>query len=190
MIKKKTMTIQNLALYGLFAALIAVGAFIKIPFPGIPFTLQILFVILAGLLLGSKGGLISVLVYIFIGLTGVPVFTGGGGIGYVLQPTFGYIIGFAIGAFVIGWITERKVNPSIKYLIFAGIIGSVVIYTIGLTWYYVIANYYLQTAVGAKTLMISGFLMLLPGDIVKISLSAFLAKRLAPFVNQSESLKI
>jgi BioY family. len=70
-----------------FAALTAVGAFIRIPIPVVPFTLQYLFTMLAGLLLGGKYGGLSVLLYIFIGLIGLPVFTEGGGIGYVFKPS-------------------------------------------------------------------------------------------------------
>lgn len=182
MIRKNTLNLRTLALCSLFTALIAVGAFVKIPLPGIPFTLQTLFVILAGLLLGSKRGAIAVLVYIFIGLAGFPVFTGGGGLLYILKPSFGYIIGFALGAFVTGWIAERKSQPSTLRLIIAAIAGTAVIYALGLTWYYWIANYYLNTPMGVGALMVSGFLMTLPADIIKIGLSVVLAKRLAPFI--------
>ena len=80
---------KNLILIGLFAALIVAGAFIKIPIPYVPFTLQFLFILFAGMLLGKRLGLLSQVVYLLIGLTGAPVFTNGGGPGYVLQPTFG-----------------------------------------------------------------------------------------------------
>ena len=85
---------------GLFTTLIILGAFIKIPVPVIPFTLQFLFVSLAGLLLGAKYGGLSVFIYAALGLAGLPVFTAGGGITYVVFPTFGYIIGFIFSAFV------------------------------------------------------------------------------------------
>ena len=74
---------------GLFTTLIILGAFIKIPVPVIPFTLQFLFVSLAGLLLGAKYGGLSVFIYAALGLAGLPVFTAGGGITYVVFPTFG-----------------------------------------------------------------------------------------------------
>ncbi|MBC3888503.1 biotin transporter BioY [Acetobacterium paludosum] len=185
MIEKNTLNIRTLVLCGLFAALMAVGAFIKIPLPGIPFTLQTIFVLLAGLLLGSRAGLVSVLVYIFIGLAGLPVFSGGGGLLYVLKPSFGYILGFALGAFVTGWIAERKAASSTVRLILAALAGTGVIYALGLTWYYIIANYYLNTPMGVGALMVSGFLMTFPADIIKIGLSVVLAKRLAPFVRRS-----
>ena len=92
---------------GLFTALIAVGAFIKIPIPVVPFTLQYLFTMLAGLLLGSRLGTVSVLSYMLLGLAGLPIFSEGGGLWYVFKPSFGYIIGFAVGTFVTGWIAEH-----------------------------------------------------------------------------------
>lgn len=101
----------------MFAALTAIGAFIKIPLPVVPFTLQIIFVFLAGSLLGSRNGFQSQLVYIGVGLVGLPVFTQGGGITYVLQPTFGYLIGFALAAFIIGFIIERIDSPTKNILL-------------------------------------------------------------------------
>ena len=184
MIETKTFNMRNLALCSLFTALIAIGAFIKIPLPGIPFTLQTLFVLLAGLLLGSKRGAIAVLVYILIGLAGLPVFSGGGGILYVLKPSFGYIIGFALGVFVTGWIAEKKQEPSTLRLILAAFAGTAVIYALGLIWYYLVANYYLNTPMGTEALIVSGLLMTLPADIIKIILSVVLAKRLAPFIKK------
>lgn len=183
-INKNTLNIRMLVLCGLFSALIVVGAMIKVPLPGIPLTLQTMFVLLAGLLLGSRGGLIAVLVYIFMGLVGLPVFTGGGGLMYVLKPTFGYIIGFALGAYVTGCLAERNSDNSSKQMIIAAVAGTAVIYAVGLPWYYVILNYYLNTPVGAATVMMSGFVMTLPGGIIKIALSVLLAKRLAPVIGR------
>jgi len=131
MIEKNTLNIRMLVLCGLFSALIVVGAMIKVPLPGIPFTLQTLFVILAGLLLGPRGGLIAVLVYIFIGLAGLPVFSGGGGLMYVLKPSFGYIVGFALGAFVTGWLSEKNTNNSTLSMVIAALAGTAVIYARG-----------------------------------------------------------
>ena len=86
---KRTSRMRTMTFCAIFTALIAVGAFIKIPVPVVPFTLQLLFTTLARMILGAGAGAVSVLVYLLIGLAGIPVFTGGGGIGYVLQPTFG-----------------------------------------------------------------------------------------------------
>lgn len=77
---------KDMILCGMFVALIAAGAFIKIPIPVIPFTLQYLFTMMAGLLLGPKKGCLAVLIYILLGLMGLPIFAQGGGIGYLVSP--------------------------------------------------------------------------------------------------------
>lgn len=96
------MKTKDLVLCAMFVALIVVGAFIKVPVPVVPFTLQFLFTMLAGLLLGPVNGALAVVVYIVLGLVGLPIFTQGGGPGYIFQPSFGYIIGFAVAAYVTG----------------------------------------------------------------------------------------
>lgn len=80
------------------------------PVPVVPFTLQFLFTTLAGLLLGSKKGAISVVAYMILGLAGLPIFSEGGGFWYVIKPSFGYIIGFCIGTYVTGLIADRERN--------------------------------------------------------------------------------
>jgi len=80
----------------MFVAMIVVGAFIKIPVPIVPFTLQFLFTMLAGILLGGKDGCRAVVIYIFLGLIGLPIFAEGGGFAYIFKPSFGYIIGFIL----------------------------------------------------------------------------------------------
>ena len=103
----KTNKTKNLAYCALFTALIAVGAFIRVPVPVVPFTLQYLFTMLAGLLLGPRLGTIAVGTYVLLGLVGLPIFTQGGGFWYVFQPSFGYLIGFCVGTFVTGWLAQR-----------------------------------------------------------------------------------
>ena len=99
---------RNMVLAALFAALTAIGAFLQIPTGTVPITLQFLFTALAGLLLGWKWGAVSQLLYVGIGLLGLPVFTQGGGIGYVLQPSFGFLLGLIPAAAVIGALTARR----------------------------------------------------------------------------------
>ena len=97
----------ELAKCAIFVVLMIVSAFIKIPFPLVPLTFQTVVAVLAGLLLGPLYGTAAVGVYIFMGLIGLPVFTSGGGFAYVVQPTFGYILGFAAAAFVAGALCGR-----------------------------------------------------------------------------------
>ena len=105
---------------GLFTALIAAGAFIKIPVPVVPFTLQYLFTMLAGLFLGSRRGMISVVAYMLLGLAGLPIFSEGGGIWYIFKPSFGYIIGFCLGTYVTGLIAECRSGKTHTYDIVEG----------------------------------------------------------------------
>jgi len=99
--------LQRIAYTSLMAALIAVGAYIAIPIPivPVPIVLQNLFVLLAGLLLGSRWGLASMGLYLLAGSIGLPVFSGGrGGLAHFLGPTGGYLIGFAVEAWLVGFI--------------------------------------------------------------------------------------
>lgn len=182
--KTNIFTTKSLVLCALFCALISIGAFIKIPMPLVPFTLQTLFVTMSALLLGSKLSSISVLMYIIIGLVGIPVFTKGGGIGYIFQPTFGYIIGFVIGTYVTGLIVEKKKSLSIKWLLIASFAGLMIIYLIGMIYYYFISNYYIKSPIGIKSLIIYCFLLTIPGDIISCFISAFLCQRLIPILKK------
>lgn len=180
----KTSRTLKLVYCALFAALIAAGAFIRIPVPVVPFTLQYLFTMLAGLLLGGKLGLVSVLIYIALGLAGVPVFTQGGGIGYVLQPTFGYIIGFAVGTFVTGTVAEKRDNPSYKRLFAASFIGLFIVYLFGIVYYALICRFYLGDPISAWNLILYCFLLVVPGDVALTFLGVLLAKRLIPIMRK------
>lgn len=181
--RKKT---YKLILCALFAALAAVGAFIKIPTPLVPITLQLLFTTMAGILLGSKLGTISVGSYVLLGLMGLPVFTGGGGPFYVLQPSFGYILGFVLGAFVTGLIAERGKPSFIRFLI-ASLAGLLAVYLIGVPYCYLISRFYLKSEVAIGAMVLNGFLIFLPGDFIKSILCAFLGKRLSPIVRKKLS---
>lgn len=163
---------------GMFAALIAVGAFIKIPIPVIPATLQVFFVYLAGSILGSRMGAVSCVAYMLLGLIGVPVFTEGGGFWYLLKPSFGYIIGFCIAAYVIGKVIERADDYSVKTLLLANFSGMFVIYLVGLLYFYVISNYVIAAPIAVWPLILHCFLLVVPGDICFAFLAAFLARRL------------
>ena len=184
MMEKKTSRTKQLVLMALFAALTAVGAFIRIPVPVCPFTLQLLFTMLAGLLLGGKLGAMSVLTYIFIGLVGLPVFTGGGGPGYIFQPTFGYLLGFALGAYATGKIANAVERPSLKRLLAANFIGLLIVYAMGMVYYWAILTFYVGTGIGIWTLFLYCFVLAVPGDIVLCIIAAFLAQRLIPVVRR------
>ena len=165
---------------GLFTALIAVGAFIKIPIPVVPFTLQYLFTMLAGLLLGSRLGTLSVLSYMLLGLAGLPIFSEGGGIWYVFKPSFGYIIGFAVGTFVTGWIAEHMEKKTITRYRIANLAGLFCVYAIGMIYYYIICNFVIDTPIAVGPLFLYCFVLAVPGDIALSILGAVVAKRVRP----------
>ncbi len=182
---KKALSVKEMVLCALFAALIAAGAYIRIPLPAVPFSMQFFFTNLAGLLLGKKQGAVSVLIYIFIGLLGIPVFTQGGGPGYVLLPSFGYLPGMALGAWFSGLIAERS-NGMKGYLI-AGFTGLFVTYSVGATYYALINYFYLSSQVEIRNLLIYCVAVFLPGDGLSALLGAYLTKRLKPVILRSDS---
>lgn len=98
----KKLAAKDVVLCALFVALITVGTFVRIPVGTDVYTLQFLFTLLAGLMLGARLGAVAVGAYVLLGLIGVPVFASGGGPGYILQPTFGYLIGFILQAWFCG----------------------------------------------------------------------------------------
>lgn len=181
----KSLGTKQLVLCALFVALIAVGAFIRIPVPVCPFTLQLLFTTLAGLLLGARLGALSVIIYIVIGLVGVPIFTQGGGPSYVLQPTFGYLIGFIVGAYITGIIAHKVTFPSYKRLLIGNFINLFFVYLFGMIYVYIINNFYLNTPIGIWPLFLYCLILAVPGDIVLCIFAAILGKKLIPIVNHN-----
>lgn len=162
----------------LFAALTAVGALlsIQVPVSTVPFTLQMVFTWMSGLLLGRRGGALSQLVYVTMGAMGVPVFArGGAGVGYLLGPTGGYLLGLVGGAWVAGMVAEqtRKIcavgHPLrvVGYLLGA-LAGTAVVYILGI-WRLasVLKASWMQAAV-------VGILPFVIGDLMKALAAALL----------------
>lgn len=176
---------KNMILVAFFAALTAIGAKIEIPLPFIPITLQVLFVFMAGLLLGKKLGALSQVLYVGMGLIGLPIFAKGGGPGYVFKPSFGYMIGFILAAFVIGLIVENRAL-SFKQAFLASIVGLLVIYACGVPYLYYILNNIMGVNITPYGAVKAGMLTFLPGDIIKILVAAFLTpqihRRIKPFI--------
>jgi len=163
----------------LLAALTAVGAYIAIPIGPVPIVLQNLFIFLAGLLLGPKWGSASVAVYLLAGILGLPVFASGtGGIGRIVGPTGGYLLGFLPAVYLIGLIS-KKGGQNTAMDVVAMIAGTIVIYACGVGW--------LKSLTGmtlAKTLAV-GMYPFLIGDAIKIAAALPIAKGLRPIVNRA-----
>lgn len=176
------LAVRDLAYCALFVVLLTVGAFLKIPIPYLPITFQTTFAIMAGLLLGAKLGSLSILVYIIMGLCGMPVFTSGGGFGYVLQPSFGYLIGFYFGAIVCGYLSKKLKAKGYLGQFIAGICGCAVVYLIGVPYLILILKFYVNSSMPISKMLVTYFLLLFPKDVILIALAAILTKRLKPFV--------
>ena len=168
--------LRMLVFASLMAALMTAGAYISIPVGPVPIVLQNMFVFLAGLLLGSRWGLASVGVYLLAGACGLPVFAGGmGGIGRIIGPTGGYLIGYLPAVFIIGYISEKG-SHRIALDIVGMLLGSIVLYACGVTW--------LKTLTGmtwTKTLAV-GMLPFLVGDALKIVAAGAIAKAIRPII--------
>jgi biotin transport system substrate-specific component len=135
---------KDLILVALFTSLMVVGAFIKIPFPLLPITLQPFFCAFAGLILGSRLGALSQALYVVMGLVGLPVFSSGGGLTYIFMPSFGFLLGFIISAFVIGKISESFNKITLKNALLSVTSGFLVIYAIGIPYMFLILKFYLN----------------------------------------------
>lgn len=171
----------DIAECAMFVALMTACAFLRIPTPLIPITFQTVTGVLSGLLLGAKKGAISMAVYCFMGLIGIPVFTEGGGIFYVLKPTFGYIAGFILSAAVAGALV--KPDSGVKRYILAAILAFLVDYIIGVPYCIVAARF-----AGVKDLLglfVSGNLIYMPKDLILCVLAADIACRVRPAFRKS-----
>lgn len=182
---KKRLEIRTITLCSLFAALTAIGAFIKIPLPIVPFTLQFFFTALAGVLLGANKGALSQIIYVLVGLVGVPVFTKGGGLQYVLEPSFGYLIGFIVAAYVIGKCMNKLQVVNVKNLFVSSIVGLLVVYIFGVVHMYLIYNLYLGSPMGVWAAIVSGAISCAPGDLVLCIITAMVGARVIPVLRSN-----
>ena len=161
------MKTRALAFTALFAALTAAGAFVSIPVGPVSITLQFLFTAMAGILLGRRCGALSQLVYVALGLLGLPIFTRGGGLGYVLQPGFGFLLGLIPCAWIIGLLARR--GSGARWLALSCAAGLAVLYLIGVPYMALILNVYLHSGLGLWDLLWQGMAVFLPGDALKIA---------------------
>jgi biotin transport system substrate-specific component len=173
MVKTNNSSLRRMVYAAMFGALTAVGSFMVIPLQPVPITLQTLFTGLAGVLLGGYTGALSQIVYVLLGVIGLPVFAGGkAGIGTLFGPSGGYLIGFIVGAYVIGKITEIKRDAGFAWILMALVAGNLVIYSLGALQLSLVAHLSL-----IKSLLV-GVVPFIAGDLLKIVTAAWLALKL------------
>ena len=169
---------HSLTHVALFAAVISVSAYLRIPIGPVPLTMQTFAALTAGYCLGPAGGAGAMLLYTAVGLAGLPVFASGSGPAYLLSPTFGYIIGFTVGALVTGFLAQfnRQGHLFTAYLIM--LIGLVCIYIPGVLWLLVAMHWIADVPASVVSLLKIGLLIPLIGDLITTLPAAALSVRL------------
>ena len=179
----KKMTVYQLCVTALMAAVMCILGPASIPIGEIPVTLTNLVIYLAVYLLGVKFGTLSCLVYLLLGLAGLPVFSGyAGGLAKFAGPTGGYLVGFLFMAFISGLFIEKHTHNQL-WCITGMIFGSVVMYLFGTVWYVVLTKCSFGTALAVCVLP---FLI---GDLLKIVIAAFVGRQLRRRLIQADLIR-
>ncbi len=179
----RAMKIKSMIEISLFAVLSAVGARLMIPVPFVPLTLQTLVCMLAGFALGARKGAASQILYMLMGLAGIPVFTSAAGPAALFMPSFGYIPGFALCSWICGalgeYMRKRYGEPGFARYFAAALLGVAATYAAGVAYLYLILNFWARQegATFFKVLSI-GFFTTVPGDVLKAAAAAAAAPRL------------
>lgn len=163
----------------LMAALVSTLSYVSIPVPPVPFTAQTIAVMLTGLLLAPMDAMLSILIFIFLGAIGVPVFSNGSsGLGIIFGPTGGYIFGFLFSAGFISYFKGKAVNLT-RYFIVTLVGGILVVYLIGVPWLAVSYNMDLMSAIkaGAIPFLIGDFIKVIVASLVGVKINEALQKK-------------
>lgn len=173
---------KDVAICGLFIAFIAIGAFLKISIPlpiyDMSFTLQWLFVICAALSLEQKQSVTVIGIYLLMGLAGIPIFAHGGGIGYVLRPGFGFLLGFFVAVVIMSAMVKHSKKDTFWHYLFSSFIGMVAYYAVGAVYFYLMTNYYIKTSIDFKTVVVTYCLVTVLPDFVLCVFASVLSLRL------------
>lgn len=163
----------------MFSVLTALGAYIQIPIPYVPITLQVLFCMLSGIILGSRKAAFSQIIYVLMGLVGLPVFAGGtGGIQTIFKPSFGYILGFIICAYIVGKLIELSKELNFIKTLTVSVVGVAMIYFIGAIYLYLILNFYIHKPTTIYWVIRNGILIFLPADLLKCFIATIVGIKL------------
>lgn len=163
----------------LFTALMAAGSYIRIPLGVVPITIQSLFMFMAPLLLKPKEAVKSVLLYLFLGTIGLPIFSTGGGIAALIGPTGGFLLGM-IPSVIAGSLLSSRKKDSVAWNILVVIVMEVVLYAFGIVWLM------MKLRISFKAAMTIGCAPFIVGDVIKMLTAASTAVRLYPEIRNME----
>jgi biotin transport system substrate-specific component len=148
------------------SVLLTISAKIQVPFWPVPMTMQTLVVLVMGVAYGWRLAGATVLLYLAQGALGLPVFAAGGGLAYMAGPTGGYLVGFLLATFAVGWLAERGWDRSVGGTLAAMLVGTVIIFACGIAW--------LSTLIGLPQAISAGLMPFLLSEVVKIALATAL----------------
>lgn len=167
---------RDLTYIGLSVALMVAGASISIPIGPVPISLQSLFALLIGIVLGKRLAPIAMIIYVAAGLMGLPVFSGlKGGPQYIISPTFGFIIAFILAAFIAGLGSESG-SKAKSYI--SLIAATIVLYAIGAVYFYLVEKFYLGTEYEIADILKLTVVPFIIGDFVKLNIAYIAGERL------------
>lgn len=172
---------RDLAYIALFAVLIAVCAWISIPF-AVPFTMQLFGIFLALSTLGGRRGTYAVAVYLLLGAAGIPVFAGfRGGLSVLLGATGGYVAGFFLSA-LLYWAITAKLGESVPVQVLACVLGLLTCYLFGTLWFLAVYSHTTGPISLLSALGLCVFPYLIP-DLLKLTLALSLSRRVRGFLH-------
>ncbi len=182
---KRRNLIVTLTLSALFCTLIIIGSFIRIPMPNMmPVTMQTFFILLTGLVLPLKASTLAVITYIVLGLIGLPIFSGGGGLGYVLTPSFGFIIGFLFSTVIISVLSQKLIKAKLWQFICISTLGISITYIIGVIYFAFITNIHNHNHYSAIWFIQTVFLPFIPKEIICIILCSIIAIKMKQYTTR------
>ena len=153
--------LNHLVIYNLI--LLTFSSKVQVPFWPVPMTMQTFAVFIIGMTYGSKLAFFTLLLYLFEGAIGLPVFAKGGGLLYLTGPTAGYLYGMTIAAGVVGFLAERNFNDSYFKSLISLLIATSIIFTVGVG--------YLGSVIGYDKALAGGLYPFLPSELFKIALA-------------------
>ena len=171
------MKTRKLAMTSVMAALMCLaGMLVHMVSPGlVPFSVLPVLVLMSGLILDAEYAAMAMLVYLVLGLFGLPIFAGApfGGLGYILKPTFGFLIGYVAAAYVVGRVYRKG---SFWRAVLGVLAGLVTLYLFGLSYLYIILHWVLHSSTSVAGVLMIGFVPFILGDLIKAGIAVWVGQ--------------